>query len=518
MNVRPHHLLPPCAAILVCAITASLPAQEPPSEARFAPERGFGMGPPVTAAQVERAVAATAEIPAGPFAPTWDSVREQYRVPDWYRDGKFGIFIHWGLYSVPAHHNEWYQKYMYGNGGIRDWHVKNYGPLDQAGYIKFADQFATKFDPAAWAELFAAAGATYVVPTAEHHDWFSLWDSAVTPWNSAKLGPKRDLIGELAAAVRTRGLKFGVSNHSIEHYTFINQRPPEGMKSDLDDPALDDFYWVNHSDEKLGRFLRLWLDKNFELIDRYQPDMLWFDNGINHRLYDPMKLKVAAYYYNRAATWGKQVTLSTKDKAYLAGSILDFERQGRAPKQLTDFVWQPDDPIGPTFGYTTIERGKADRTKDMTVTPAGVLIDRLVMNVSRNGNYLLNISPRGDGTIPENQQAVLRAIGAWLKVNGEAIYRTRPWTQSEEGKVHFTRNRDTLYAVALDWPGAELRLTSLGTAAGKVASVELLTAAGPQALAFTQDATALAVSLPGAPVGEHAFAFRIEGVALPAAP
>lgn len=265
-------------------------------------------------------------------------MREHYRVPDWFRDGKFGIFIHWGLYSVPAYHNEWYQKYMYGNAGMRDWHIRTYGPLDQFGYIKFAEQFATKFDPAAWAALFAEAGATYIVPTAEHHDWYSLWDSQVSPWNSVKIGPKCDLIGELASAVRARGMKFGVSNHSIEHYTFIDKLPPAGMASDLDDPALADFYWVHRNDEKLDRFLRLWIEKNFELIDRYQPDMLWFDNGINHRAFDTMKLKVAAYYYNRAAEWGKQVSLSTKDKAYLAGSILDFERQGRAPKTLTDFV------------------------------------------------------------------------------------------------------------------------------------------------------------------------------------
>lgn len=499
--------------LALALLVVPIHAQEAPSEARFAPDEGFGMGPHVTAEQVGRAMKDVPAPPPGPFKPDWESIRANYQIPDWFRDGKFGIFIHWGLYSVPAYHNEWYQKYMYGNAGIRNWHIETYGSLDQHGYIKFADRFATKFDPSAWAELFKESGAAYVIPTAEHHDWFSLWDSKVSPWNSVKLGPKRDLIGELCKAVRAKGIKFGVSNHSIEHYTFIDQQPPAGMKSDLADPALKDFNWVEHNDENLNRFLKLWILKNHELIDRYQPDILWFDNGINHRLYDPMKLNVAAYYYNRAKEWNKQVSISTKAKAYLAGSILDFERQGRAPKETTEYVWQPDDPIGPTFGYTTDNRGHGDRSKDMGVTGAGVLIDRLVANVSRNGNYLLNISPRGDGTIPENQQAVLREIGAWLKVNGEAIYGTRPWIKDAEGKVHFTRKGGNLYAIALDWPAGELSLTSLGTAAGKVTGVDLLSVNGGE-LSFEQNETGLKVKVPAAAVGKHAYAFRIRGLDL----
>jgi alpha-L-fucosidase len=205
--------------------------------------------------------------------------------------------------------------------------------VDTFGYKDFIPMFTVpKFDPDEWAELFEKSGVKYVIPTAEHHDWFSLWDSDVTRWCAGKMGPKRDLIGELGKAIRARGMKFGVSNHSIEHYTFI--QPLAGVKTDLGDPAYVDFYWVtNHNDANLQKFLELWLAKNVELIDKYQPDMLWFDNGINHRMYDPLKLKVAAYYYNRARQWGKEVSISTKDRAYLAGSILDFERQG-ARRQL----------------------------------------------------------------------------------------------------------------------------------------------------------------------------------------
>jgi alpha-L-fucosidase len=476
------------------------------------PRSRFGMGPPVTPEIVEQAAAAKTSAAPGPVQPTWESIKENYTTPEWFRDGKFGIFIHWGLYSVAAYHNEWYQKYIYGNEGIRDWHIQHYGPLDTHGYITLADQFATKFDPNAWAELFKRAGATYVIPTAEHHDWFSLWDSQVSPWNAKKLGPHRDLIGELAAAVRKEGLKFGVSNHSIEHYTFINQRPPAGMKSDLDDPKYADYYWINHTDENREKFLELWVAKNLELIDKYRPDMLWFDNGVNARVYDPIKLKVAAYYYNRAKEWGKQVSISTKDSAYLAGSIMDYERQSRAPKQLTDYVWQPDDPIGPTFGYTTANRGE-DRSKDMEVSSATSLLQRMIQDISRNGNYLLNISPRGDGTIPENQQKVLLAMGDWLRTNGDAIYGTRPWTKSDEGRTYFTRKGDALYAITLEWPSSgELALTSVGTAIGKVTAVELLGHRGP--LEFSQSADGLKIKFPAGKTGEHAYALKISGLKL----
>jgi alpha-L-fucosidase len=485
------------------------------TEGTTAATRDFGMGPPTSRETVAKAFENTPPIHPGRYEPTWESIKQNYQTPRWFRDGKFGIMMHWGLYSVPAYHNEWYEKYIYGNPGIRDWHLTNYGSLDAHGYVALADRFATKFDADAWAELCQKAGATYVVPCAEHHDWFSLWASDVSPWNAAKMGPKRDLIGELAVAVRKRGMKFGVSNHSIEHYTFINQLPPAELKTDLRDPQYEDFYWVNHDNQRLTRFLELWVLKNFELIDNYQVDMLWFDNGINSRVYDPLKLKVAAYYYNRAAEWNKEVSICAKSKAYLAGSIMDFERQGRAPKTLTDFVWQPDDPIGPTFGYTTVDRGKGDRDVDMTVTSVGAIVSRLVQNVSRNGNYLLNISPRGDGSIPENQQRVLLGIGKWLETNGEAIYGTRPWKMADDqGKIYFTKKGDTLYAIALRWPGETLTIRPLakGAASANAVAKQTVSLLGhEQPLEFSQDEEGLKIRLPDKQVGEHAFAFKLTG-------
>ena len=375
--------------------------------------------------------------------------------------------------------------------------------------------------------MFRKAGAKFVVPTAEHHDGFSLWDSAYNKYNAKNMGPKRDLIADLGKAVRAKGLKFGLSNHSIEHFTFI--RINESLKeTDLFDPQWADFYSVTNRDqpEALRKFLTLWVAKNFELIDKYQPDILWFDNGVNGRNFDPLKLKVAAYYYNRAKEWGKQVSFSTKDSAFLAGSILDFERMSRAPAELTDYEWQVDDPVLYRFGYTEDHPGIA--------RPDGV-VRNLINNVSKNGGLLLNISPRADGIIPDDQQKLLLDIGKWLDVNGDAIYGTRPWVKFGEGipasrgtnaapataaaaprpAYRLTTKGDNLYAIALSWPGEQAVVTSLATGAassGKITGVELLGHKG--ALQFTQDADGLKVKMPDEQPCDYAFALKITGLKL----
>ena len=252
-------------------------------------------------------------------------------MPQWFNEAKFGITMHWGLYSVPAYHNEWYEKHMY--AAFADWHAKHFGPQDQFGYKDFIPLFkAEKFDASQWAQLCKQAGARYMAPTCEHHDGFSMWDSAINPWNAAKMGPKRDIIGELAIAAHRQGMKFGVCNHNIEHYTFV--QPKAGLKTDLAEPKFADFYWTEHNDANLQKFLQQWVAKNVELIDEYQPDLIWFDNGANARAYDPLKLQVAAYYYNRAKAWGKEVTLDTKAACYPAGAVLSFEKMVRGPKGI----------------------------------------------------------------------------------------------------------------------------------------------------------------------------------------
>ena len=480
------------------------------------------MGPPATPAIVAAAQSAvTNPMPQGPFRPTWSSIERNYRTPSWFEDAKFGIFMHWGLYSVPAHHNEWYEKHMYGNPADIKWHEEHFGPVEKFGYKDFIPLFtADKWDPDAWAKLFKQSGARYVIPTAEHHDNFALWDSDVTPFNAVKMGPHRDLIGDLARAVRKQGLKFGVSNHGMENFTFINPTPDidaqlKAAHADLYDPKWVEFYHVaDRSDAAMTGFLTDWVNRNLELIDKYRPDLLWFDNGVNLRVLDPLKEFVAAYYYNRSRQWGKQVSITTKYIAYAPGnddtkqigSIIDFEKVGtRSPKDIRPGPWQVDDPIGSTWGYTT----------GMSVSGAGAIIHKLVDTVSKGGNYLLNISPMADGTIPEAQQNTLLGIGRWLDVNGEAIYGTRPWTQFGEGGARgfrFTTKGDTLYAIALSWPETEAviaALASTNAVAGKVKTVTLLGHKGR--LEFTQDATGLKIRMPAAKPCDYAWAFKITG-------
>jgi alpha-L-fucosidase len=489
----------------------------------------YDMAPETTLEVVNAAVAQIpTKLPPGPFQPTWDSLKENYQAPQWFAEAKFGLFMHWGLYSIPAHHNEWYEKHMYTDGGDGQWHVEHFGPQDKFGYKDFIPMFTcSNWNPDAWAELFKKSGAKFVIPTAEHHENFALWDSQVTPFNAVNMGPHRDLIGELAKAVRKQGLKFGVSNHGIENFQFIN--PPADMaakmkaeQADLYDPKWADFYNVaDRSDAACERFLTNWFARNVELIDKYRPDILWFDNGVDQRYLDPLKLRIAAYYYNRANEWGKKVSIGAKKAAFAPsnkntetiGAILDFEKVGsRSPSGIRPGVWEVDDPIGSTWGYTS----------DMRVSGAGTIIAKLVDTVSKNGVYMLNLSPRADGTFPQEQQDTLLSIGQWLGVNGEAIYGTHNWTRFGEGggrgqpglNIRFTVKGDALYAIILgNWPGEEAVITSLATTNSPAEKIKTVTMLGSKdQLQFTQDDTGLKVKLPTTAPCKYAYVLKIAGL------
>lgn len=373
------------------------------------------MAPETTLEVVESAVKNLSTLlQQGPFKPTWESLQANYEVPSWFVGAKFGLFMHWGIYSVPAYKSEWYEKHMYGNKDSMKWHKDHFGPQNKFGYKDFISLFKQeKFNADDWAELFKKSGARFIIPTAQHHNNFALWDSKVTPYNAKRMGAKRDLIDELSKAVRKRGLKFGVSNHGIENFQFIN--PPSDMlkqmkeeKADLFNPQWVNFYNVaDRSDAACEKFLINWFERNVELIDKYKPDILWFDNGIDQRYLDPLKLQVAAYYYNRAKQWGKEVSISSKKATFAPagtnittiGSILDFEK--RIPPGIRTGVWQVDSKIGSTWGYTS----------DMRVAGPPSIISTLADVVSKNGTLLLNLSPKADGTIPKEQQETLWAWG-----------------------------------------------------------------------------------------------------------
>jgi len=340
------------------------------------------------------------------------------------------------------------------------------------------------------------------------------------------MGPRRDLIGDLGIAIRDAGLRYGVSNHSNNHFAFLSAM----QDSDQRDPQWAEFYSVaDRSDAARKKNLEHWVLKNFELIDKYKPDMLYFDMNGTDRSWDVQKLAVAAYYYNRAAAWQKAVAITAKGDAFLAGAVRDYERTGRVlPRGLKTFAWQVDDPIGNKFCFVT----------EMKYKPVGLLIRRLVDTVSMNGNYLLNISPRADGTIPDEQQERLTEMGRWLAVNGEAIYGSRPWVRYGEGpfydapadtspppgpddppsesytarEIRFTVKGDILYALLMDWPGERAVLRSLADNSEnlrghRLSRVELLGHSGP--LVFAQDTDGLKIAMPASRPCDHVFALKI---------
>ena len=465
--------------------------------------------------------APSAPLPDGPFVPTWDSL-EKIGVPEWYRDAKFGIFIHWGIYSVPAFANEWYARNMYIKGTKEfEHHVATYGPHAKFGYKDFIPMFtAEKFDAGTWADLFRRAGAKYVIPVAEHHDGFAMYDTALSRWNAAKIGPKRDVVGELAKAVRERDMVFGVSNHRAEHWWFMNGG--REYESDVNDPAYADFYGPAESmaNTPSKEFKDDWLTRCCELVDKYRPQIFYFDTYAERPPLKPYLRHFAAYYYNRAVAWGQGVAINYKNDMFAPRTaVIDVER-GQLAEINPDF-WQTDTAVGnKSWCYIKDEEFKSPEA----------IIGSLADIVSKNGTLLLNIGPKPDGTIGDQDREILLKIGQWLSVNGEAIYGTRPWKIFGEGPTdvpdgHFTdtkrteftaedirfttRGRNVLYAICLGRPGGEMLIRSLGSNmklfTSKIADVRVVGSEKP--VEWSRDADGLRVRL--AVPGEFGMVLKI---------
>ena len=425
-------------------------------------------------------------VAGGPFAPNWKSL-EGYEIPQWYKDAKLGIFVHWGAYSVPAFGSEWYPRQMYidrerrGDNFFKH-HLENYGPQNKFGYKDFIPMFkAERFDPNEWAELFAKAGAKYVVPVAEHHDGFPMYACKFTEWDASKKGPRRDVIEELQKAIRARGMKFGVSSHRAFNWMYYVRQPhydnANPRFAGLYGRPMPFLFQANAPDYKEffppqdTQFKDDWLARTCELVDRFHPDLMWFDFGItakeetsyseNH--YSPYLQRYAAYYYNVTRKSGRDIgVINYKWKAFPEkAAVLDLERSKM--DAIRQPFWQTDTAVSSSsWGYTKNQKYKSPNR----------LVDDLVDIVSKNGCLLLNVGPRADGTIPEEDQALLLSIGKWLELNGEAIYATKFWKIHGEGPtgtatghlaehkdkpftsrdIRFTSKPGVLYATLLDWP------------------------------------------------------------------
>lgn len=475
--------------------------------------------------EVSRKTEAASPSPAK-YEPTWESLK-QYEVPAWFEDDKFGIFIHWGVYAVPAAGSEWYPRNMYRKGeSMYKHHKQVWGDQSEFGYKDFVPMFkAERWNPDDWAELFKKSGARFVVPVAEHHDGFAMYDSAHTKWNSVKMGPKRDIVGELAEAVRKRGMKLGASSH----YAFNWRYYAKSDEFDTSDARYFDLYGKNLDPDAPAseEFLEHWYARTVDIVDKYQPDILWFDFGFSGAEFEPYRKKIGAYYYNKGLEWGKGVVLQYKDVAYPYGTaVLDLER-GKLG-EIRDMVWQTDTSISyDSWGYIENDKFKS----------VDKLVDDLVDIVSKNGCLLLNVGPKADGTIPAEAKDIFLGIGKWLGVNGEAIYGTRPWlvygegpTEAESGSftddakeaftsedIRFTRKDDTLYAICLDWPQDKVLIRSLGKRAQpglKISNVSMV--GSGERLKWSQDTDALVISAPKKKPCKNAFAFKmtIDGVAI----
>jgi alpha-L-fucosidase len=473
----------------------------------------------------------------GAFRPDWGSL-SHWEVPAWYKDAKFGIFIHWGVYSVPAFGSEWYPRQMYLQGTEENKHqIETYGPLTKFGYKDFIPMFkAEHYDPQAWAELFKEAGAKYVVPVFEHHDGFQMYDSNLSDWTAAKMGPKRDLAGDLAKAVRAEGLHLGASSHRIEHDWFMDGG--RQIPSDVNDPKYASFYGpaqvtIRDGKEAMGSNLAQdwtyvspaygedWLVRSAEIVKKYHPDFIFFDWWIGQPSVRPYLAKFAAYYYNESQKNGPVGIISYKwvDMQENSG-LLDIER-GQLP-DIREQYWQTDTSVSNrSWGY--IEH-------DTFKTPI-FIVDQLVDVVSKNGNLLMNIGPRSDGTIPDEVKQVLRAVGGWLQVNGDAIYGTRPWKTYGEGPTpvaagsfhdadtkpytaedfRFTTKGNNLYAIELGWPeSGQVVIHALGAAGLGSQHIQDIQMLGSDAkVKYEQQADGLHIKAPAKPAGEAAYVYRI---------
>jgi len=468
------------------------------------------------------------EQPSSVFNLDWSGAMNS--TPQWLTEAKFGIFFHWGPYCVPEHDSEWYSRNMYtADHKANKFHVENYGPITQYGYKNLVNLFTGEnFNADDWIALFARTGAKYVVACAEHADGYSLWNSTVNPYNSMTYGLGFDAIQAIKTAAENANMKFAASMHHSWNFGWFSSTDPLADVYNTKNamfygdplPYSSSYYFPSfiYPDDA---FQGNWLTKLKEIVDKFLPDYIYLDGRV-YLMKEEYRLEFAEYYLNAARNAGKEVALSYKADDFQSGSgFLDYERQWMKNIQ-TDF-WQCDDSIiWKTWSY--ISNG--------TFRTADICIAQLVDVVSKNGNYLLNISPRKDGTYDDTTLSILCDIGEWMEVNGEAIYNSKHFVVFGEGPteqldrvtslsqyipftaedIRFTQKDGTLYAILMGWPESGIMsvktLCAGGALQDTIRQITMLGDGNP--LAFTQDSMALHVTLPQTQPCKYAFTLKIE--------
>ncbi|MCR8667999.1 alpha-L-fucosidase [Aestuariibaculum sp. M13] len=473
------------------------------------------------------------EITNDKYEADWESLSNYKEAADWFKDAKFGIYAHWGVMSVPAFANDWYARNMHIEGSNEyKHHVETYGKPSEFGYHDFVPMFkAENFDAETWADLFKKSGAKFAGLVAEHHDGWSNWGSKINPWNAVDMGPKRDVYGELAKAIHERDMKLVASFHMARNLQIFKEQPQKWlndtsyfpynpkMPTSSEDPLFAKMYG-NISKDK---FSEDWLGQLKEVIDNYSPDLIYFDSQ-TQKIPESYKKEFAAYYFNDADKKNKEVVFTHKEGEFPKSvSLEDFEK-GRM-NRITEEFWLTDE---------TVSLGSWSYTENLALKTTAEIIHVLVDVVSKNGALMLNVSPKANGIIPENQQNIILEIGEWLNVNGEAIYETRPWQVFGEGPtkqeksgmfldkitytaqdVRYTKKGNTIYAIVLGWPGEHVPVTlnsfTSDVLGKQVPNVDKLSILGyQQDVVFNQNDTGLHFKTPREIIDNRAFVVKIE--------
>ena len=382
------------------------------------------------------------------YTADWRSLAKHNTQPEWFKDAKFGIYFHWGPYSVPEYSSEWYPRWMYfkGHGSVPEndiytYHKNTYGEPEEFNYHDFIPMFkAEHFNASNWAILFKESGAKFAGLVAQHHDGFAMWDSDVNPNNSMDKGPHKDILGDLFTELKKHDMKtIATFHHARNLQRYVNDTSQwAGKGSDVGvnshypyhpdyatsstDPELK-YLYGNITEEEFHEY---WLNQVNEVVDNYAPDMIWFDSWLD-LIPENYRKKMVAHHYNKGVSRGQEpITFYKQEDLPDDVALLDIEQGGKTG--VSKKYWLTDITI--SFNSWSYIAGQTYKT------PA--LVIRNMIDVwSKKGVVLLNVSPRANGTIPETQQGVLKTIGKWINKHEEAVYETRTHSIFGYGKTEF---------------------------------------------------------------------------------